>query len=459
MLNIKSLIRLLCLSLMFFYCVPELLAQTAAEGGGTPIGQSVGDGITVGSGGSNPKPVIEISPYDGGTVTPKARIAISELAVLGGKPGNQTTALPDRLAANLDMTGLFVNMDRRSFLETDPRLGVEGQTPPNFEAWDRIGANYLVKGGISVSGSKLTLEMRLFNVGQRSQMLGKRYSGSAKEARKLINQFTNDLLEAITGTPGVFGSEIVFVTGPVQDQVIMVTELGGDQPVQVSKQKGRSTQPTMGPGGRTAWVHRNGDKWELLVDGKVVSSGPTHMSPAFRPDGTVAAAYSEAQKTSIYAFNGRNSKTLLSGLGGINVSPTFSPDGSRMAFASNQDGVTSIYIGSANGGGGASRLTSGAKATDPSWSPTGDFITFVTRETDICIIRPDGTGFRQLTGGQGINHRPSFSPDGRMIVFSSTRNGRLQLFVMSANGDNPQPLMPDNRMHQEQPYWCPTMPK
>ena len=128
-----------------------------------------------------------------------------------------------------------------------------------------------------------------------------------------------------------------------------------------------------------------------------------------------------------------------------------------MAYVSNQSGTAQIYIAPAGGGAGV-RLTGEGKSTDPAWSPTGEYIAFVTRETDICIIRPDGTGLRQLTGGQGSNMRPSFSPDGRMIAFASTRNGRSQIFVMAANGDSQQPLMPDYTPHQEQPYWSPTMP-
>lgn len=388
----------------------------------------------------------------------KYKIAVCNLAPMSGSAGGHATSLPQRLSANLDMTGLFLNLDQRSFLESNLMSGVDGQSQPDYEAWKRIGADFLIKGGISASGSKLTLEMRLFDVGMGRQMLGKRYNGPVKDARKMINQFTNAVLEAITGVPGVFGSQIAFVVGDASNRSIMMTELGGDEPVQVAGHKGGpSTQPTIGPGGRMAWVHRNGNQWELLVDGKVMSSGPSHLSPAFRPDGTVAAAYSEAQRTAIYTFPGRNAKTFLAGLGGINVSPTFSPDGSRMAFVSDQGGSAAVYISSANGG-PATKLTNTGKATDPAWSPTGDYIAFVSRETDICVIRPDGTGFRQLTGGQGRNYRPSFSPDGRMIVFASSRNGRMQLFVMAANGDRQQPLLPDYKGSQELPYWAPTMP-
>ena len=389
----------------------------------------------------------------------KYRIVVSELLPLspGGSTDRNATYLPQRLSANLKMTGLFDLIDQRSSLEGNIRAGVDGGTEPDYLAWSKIGTDFLIKGGVSASGSKLTLEMRLFDVALGKQILGKRYSGAAKDGRKMINQFTNAVLEAITSTPGVFGSQIIFASGSPSQKVIMMTELGSDEATQIAGHKrGPSTQPTLGPGGRTAWVHRNDKKWELLVDGKVISSGDLHLSPAFMPNGTVAAAMSGRDKTSIYSFSGRN-KSMLVNAGGINVSPTFSPDGSRMAYVSDQGGVTSIYITSASGGAGT-RLTSGAKATDPSWSPTGEFIAFVIRETDVCVIRPDGTGFRQLTGGQGANMRPSFSPDGRMIVFESTRNGRRQLFVMAANGDMQQPLMPEYRQPQEQPYWSPTMP-
>lgn len=390
----------------------------------------------------------------------KYNIAIPDLLPQkpGGRVDENAVYLPNRLAANLTMTGLFNNLERRSFLEMGDATwsGLNGSPTPDFTPWAKIGADFLIKGTMNISGSKLTLEMRLFDVGLGRVMLGKRYTGAIKESRRMINQFTNAVLEAITGTPGVFGSQIIFTSGTPSAKDIMLTELGGDNATLLAAHKGGpSTQPTLGPNGRTAWVHRNNKKWELLVDGKVISSGNLHLSPAFRPDGSVAASVSNTTSTDIYLFNGRQ-KTLLINSGGISISPTFSPDGSQMAYVSNQSGTTSIFVAPASGGAGTP-ITSGAKATDPAWSPTGEFITFVTRETDICIIRPDGTGLRQLTSGQGINHRPSFSPDGRMIVFSSTRNSRRQLFIMATNGDSQQPLMPDYKPEQEQPYWSPTI--
>lgn len=406
--------------------------------------------------------LICIGPEDCNFPSPeprKLRIVVPDLVLIAESPDRNSTVIPEYLSNNLTLTGIVEVLDKRASLEKNLRAGVDEGTEPDYDAWRKIGADFLVKGVVKGSDSELTWELRLFDVALGKQMLGKRYIGNPDEAGKFANQFTNAVFEAITGTPEVFGSGIIFVSGSPGEKQIFMTTLGGDEVVQITGSKDQhNTQPTIGPGGSMAWVSRKGKIWELVRDGLVVSSGDMHLSPAFKPDGTLAAAKYSPGETAIYDFSTDPPKLMID-VGGINVSPTFSPDGSRMAFVSDKEGMASIYVTKASGGGEVARLTSGAKATDPVWSPSGEFIAYVTRETDICLVRPDGTGFRQLTGGQGLNMRPSFSPDSRMIVFSSTRNGRPQLFVMSVYGDNQRPLMPDYPEPQEQPYWSPVWPE
>jgi TolB protein len=370
-----------------------------------------------------------------------------------GSLSGDAAKLQKRLGTNLDMTGYFQLLDPRASLESNPRAGLSPENPIDYSPWAQIGANFVIKGAMEVRGSSLTMEMRLFDVSTGTQKLAKRYSGPVAQGRTMINRFTNDVLLAITGLPGVFGSKILFLSG----STVMLTELGADEAEGVTGSRAQKANfPTLGHGNKMAWTRLNGRRWELVSDNKVIYSGELVIAPAFMPNGTLAAGLSGASSTNIAVFDGKTPRVITNG-GKIEISPSFSPDGSMMAYVSDQAGSAGIYIASSSGGQGR-RLSPPGKSTDPSWSPKGDKIAFVVRERDICVINTDGSGFVQLTGGQGVNRHPSFSPDGRMIVFSSTRGGKSQLYVMAANGDRQQPLIPEYGPDQSLPSWSPDMP-
>jgi Tol biopolymer transport system component len=101
------------------------------------------------------------------------------------------------------------------------------------------------------------------------------------------------------------------------------------------------------------------------------------------------------------------------------------------------------------------RLT--GAAYDPAWSPTDDRIAFVSGEPgndEIYVIGADGSGLRRLTSNQWEwDKHPSWSPDGRQIVFYSNREtGRRQIWIMDADGSRPRNL--SNNAHEEwNPVW------
>jgi TolB protein len=73
---------------------------------------------------------------------------------------------------------------------------------------------------------------------------------------------------------------------------------------------------------------------------------------------------------------------------------------------------------------------------------------------EVFVVRPDGSGSRQLTRGQGSNEDPTWSPDGRMLAFSSTREGASAIWVMLANGEGARRLTRQGS-GQQLPDWSP----
>jgi Tol biopolymer transport system component len=98
------------------------------------------------------------------------------------------------------------------------------------------------------------------------------------------------------------------------------------------------------------------------------------------------------------------------------VEPAWSPDGSKIAFASRRAGTFDIYVMNADGT-QTERLTSGKSIDNhPSYSPGGDLIAFV-RDSDIYVMNADGTGQRAVTGIDAEDFYPAWSPDGQWIAF------------------------------------------
>jgi serine/threonine protein kinase len=120
------------------------------------------------------------------------------------------------------------------------------------------------------------------------------------------------------------------------------------------------------------------------------------------------------------------------------ASPAFSPDGQRIAFASNRSGRFEIYVCGGDGSNPA-QLTS-MKAPDtgtPAWSPDGKLIAFDSRlegHSDIFVINAEGGSPHRLTTERYDNELPSWSRDGLWIYFTSNRSGRNEIWKVQTEG-------------------------
>jgi len=126
-----------------------------------------------------------------------------------------------------------------------------------------------------------------------------------------------------------------------------------------------------------------------------------------------------------------------------NSHPQFSPDGKRIVFTSTRDSdKNQLYVMNSDGT-NIKRLTTDPAVGyfNPIWSPDSKKIVYYAEKGDqkdqIWTIKPDGSNQILLTGNVGHNTFPSFSPDGKSIIFNSTRDGEQAIYTMnSADGAN-----------------------
>jgi TolB protein len=138
--------------------------------------------------------------------------------------------------------------------------------------------------------------------------------------------------------------------------------------------------------------------------------------------------------------DGAGAETALASFEPI-VSPTWSPDGRRLAYVSFENKKPVVYVHTLADGKRQVAANFKGSNSAPAWSPDGARLAVsLSREggSQIFLINADGSNVRRLTQSSGIDTEPAFSPDGQTIYFTSDRGGSPQIYRMPANGGEAQ---------------------
>ena len=192
---------------------------------------------------------------------------------------------------------------------------------------------------------------------------------------------------------------------------------------------------------RIAYVAKNGKRFELQVadaDGygaqTILQSGEPIISPSWSPDGTRLAYVSFEQKKPVVYVQSltTGARRAVANFWGSNSAPAWSPDGRRLAVVLTKDGGSQIYIVPADGG-EATRLTrSTAIDTEPNFSPDGQLLLFTSDRggsPQISGMSATGGDVRRLTFEGTYNVSPRFNPDGKSFTFIQRNGGRFNVAV------------------------------
>lgn len=198
---------------------------------------------------------------------------------------------------------------------------------------------------------------------------------------------------------------------------------------------------------KITYVVKRPGRYELQVadaDGfnaqSVLASQEPIMSPSWSPDGSRLAYVSFDQKKPVVVVQNlaQGTTRAVANFRGNNSAPAWSPDGRFLAVALSKDGLTQIYRIPAAGG-DAERLTeSPGIDTQPAFSPDGQWIAFTSDRggsPQIYRMPASGGAAQRITFEGSYNVGPRFSPDGKSIAYVQRDGGRYRIATMElANG-------------------------
>ena len=401
-------------------------------------------------------------------------IAVSFFHAIAPQNKKYAEDIPRVIAENLEGSGLFRPLDRRSFVQDVASIHDGG---PRFGEWRAIGTQALISGAVTQSNDGRTrVEFRLWDVFGERQLVGMAYMTTESNWRRIAHIISDEIYKKLTGENGYFDTRIVYISesGPPTRRIKRLAIMDQDGynheyltnghdlvlTPRFSPTQQQITYMSYGPKGPRVYLYNiNTGSHELLGD----FPGMT-FSPRFSPDGRkVIMSMAKDGNSDIYEMDLNSRKVRrVTESSAIETAPSYSPDGSQIVFESDRGGTQQLYTMTASGG-NVQRITFGnGRYANPVWSPRGDLIAFTRMYQGkfyIGVIRPDGSGERLITTAYHVEG-PSWSPNGRVLTYfkeSSVGPGGTQrqakIYTVDITGFNERWLQ--TPMDGSDPAWSP----